>query len=71
MCGLHIRSLELSNKGIKREFLYYTNDLQDAVEEAGVRQAKGDKNVTFATVKQMKEPPETDMKYVVLRVTQL
>ena len=65
MYGLPIRSLRSL---IKTEFLYFTDDEQEAVEMMGTYLAEGEKNVTYGRVKSMLNPPETDKKFVVLKV---
>lgn len=68
MYGLHTRSLELSKK-TKREFLDFTDDQDEAIEICETYWSQGEKNVTFAPVRQMLNPPETIHKFVILRIT--
>lgn len=59
------------SEGYKREFLYHTDDEQDAFDEAAKYWVRGEKNITVARVNQMKNPPNTVHKFVVIRITRI
>lgn len=61
----------MNKKIFRKEFLDFCDKEQEAIDKVEVYWAQGDKNVTFARVSQMIDPPETVHKFVVLRVTEL
>lgn len=61
----------MSNKKIKKEFLEFVDTEQEAIDKVELYWAQGEKNVTFAKVSHMIDPPNTVHKYVVIRITEL